>query len=142
MIPNTNLTMPSSTANTVCHQYKPAINATIGTTINDLFFKILANLQETAPPIAGLKKLKRGLNAFLGRTSETEKAFVQGSYIFEYVAQHSADSFHLYGPACSLAVESLPNKVTRRLHIPLRHHNSRPDAEACARIVLAVEGEG
>ena len=30
--------------------------------------------------------------------------FVQGSYIFEYVAQHSADSFHLYGPACSLAV--------------------------------------
>ena len=46
MIPNTNLTMPSSTASTVYHQYKPAINATIGTTINDLFFKILANLQE------------------------------------------------------------------------------------------------
>ena len=43
MIPNTNLTMPSSTASTVCYQYIAASTAAIGTTINDLFFKILAN---------------------------------------------------------------------------------------------------
>lgn len=35
----------------------------------------------------------------------------------------------------------LPN-VCRRLSIPLRHHDARADAEACARIVLAAEAEG
>ena len=32
--------------------------------------------------------------------------------------------------------------VCRRLRIPLRHHDSGSDAEACARIVLAAEAEG
>ena len=44
MIPNTNLTMPSSTASTVCHQYTAASTAAIGTTIKDFFFKILVVL--------------------------------------------------------------------------------------------------
>ena len=48
MIPNTNLTMPSSTASTVCHQYTAVSKAAIGTTIRDLFFKILANFSKTA----------------------------------------------------------------------------------------------
>ena len=32
--------------------------------------------------------------------------------------------------------------VCRRLRIPLRHHDSGSDAEACARIVLAAEAKG
>ena len=32
--------------------------------------------------------------------------------------------------------------VCRRLRIPLRHHDSGSDAEACARIVLVAEAEG
>ena len=32
--------------------------------------------------------------------------------------------------------------VCRRLRIPLSHHDAGSDAEACARIVLAAEGEG
>ncbi len=36
---------------------------------------------------------------------------------------------------------SLP-AVCRRLRIPLRHHDPRSDAEACARIVLAAEADG
>ena len=36
---------------------------------------------------------------------------------------------------------TLPD-VCRRLGISLRHHEPGPDAEACARIVLAAEAEG
>jgi len=32
--------------------------------------------------------------------------------------------------------------VCRRLDIPLRHHDAGSDAEACARILVAAEGEG
>ena len=36
---------------------------------------------------------------------------------------------------------ALPD-VCRHLRIPLRHHDAKSDAEACARIVLAAEAEG
>lgn len=34
------------------------------------------------------------------------------------------------------------SEVCRRLRIPLRHHDARSDAAACARIVLAAESNG
>ena len=39
--------------------------------------------------------MKRRLNDFPGRTSETEKVFVQGSHIFGHVTQHVANLFRV-----------------------------------------------
>ena len=59
--------MPSSTASTVCHQYTAVSKAAIGTTIKDLFIKILVILHRHPSDPVALKTLRRGLIGFLGR---------------------------------------------------------------------------